>query len=141
MNKINKKYITYTLLVVWCGVIFYLSSQPANVSGPNSLSVLDHILFWINPTYLIGFNETFREFMHSFVYFVLGMLAFVSFRYHYVNAFVVSLFFCMLYSLSDEIHQLFVPGRAFQVFDMGLDFIGSLVGICIIKLERMLHND
>lgn len=35
----------------------------------------------------------------------------------------------MLFALSDEIHQLFVPGRAFQVVDLVIDFLGSLFGV------------
>jgi VanZ family protein len=37
----------------------------------------------------------------------------------------------MLFALSDEIHQLFVPGRAFQVIDLFIDFLGSLFGVYI----------
>jgi VanZ family protein len=33
-----------------------------------------------------------------------------------------------LYGVSDEYHQLFVPGRSFDVFDMFADAIGSIVG-------------
>lgn len=33
-----------------------------------------------------------------------------------------------LYGVSDEYHQMFVPGRTFDVFDMLADVIGSVVG-------------
>jgi VanZ family protein len=33
-----------------------------------------------------------------------------------------------LYGVSDEYHQLFVPGRSFDVLDMAADFIGSIAG-------------
>ena len=33
-----------------------------------------------------------------------------------------------LYGVSDEYHQLFVPGRTFDVLDMLADAIGSVVG-------------
>ncbi len=33
-----------------------------------------------------------------------------------------------LYGISDEYHQLFVPGRSFDVLDMLADAIGSVVG-------------
>jgi len=38
-----------------------------------------------------------------------------------------------LYALSDEIHQLFVPGRSFQLMDLGLDLIGGVIGLSIYK--------
>ena len=33
-----------------------------------------------------------------------------------------------LYGVSDEYHQLFVPGRTFDLFDMLADVIGSIAG-------------
>jgi VanZ family protein len=33
-----------------------------------------------------------------------------------------------LYGVTDEYHQLFVPGRSFDVLDMAADTIGSVVG-------------
>jgi len=41
----------------------------------------------------------------------------------------------MLFALSDEIHQLFVPGRAFQIIDLFIDFLGSLFGVIIFKIK------
>jgi VanZ family protein len=38
---------------------------------------------------------------------------------------------CMLYALSDEFHQLFVPGRAFQLSDLGLDLFGIIIGLLL----------
>ena len=35
---------------------------------------------------------------------------------------------CLGYALLDEIHQHFVPGRAFQLADLGLDLLGSTLG-------------
>lgn len=33
-----------------------------------------------------------------------------------------------IYALSDEFHQLFVPGRAFELLDIALDSLGALAG-------------
>ena len=38
------------------------------------------------------------------------------------------------YAISDEIHQLFVSGRAGQVQDVIIDSIGVILGICILML-------
>ena len=35
----------------------------------------------------------------------------------------------MLYSISDEIHQIFVPGRSCELLDVFIDTCGSLIGI------------
>jgi len=36
-----------------------------------------------------------------------------------------------LYALSDEFHQLFVPGRAFELLDIALDSFGGLMGVLL----------
>ena len=41
---------------------------------------------------------------------------------------------CVLYAISDEIHQLFVPGRAGQVRDVLIDSSGSFLGIFLVML-------
>jgi len=43
---------------------------------------------------------------------------------------------CGLYALSDEIHQIFVPGRAFEIRDLVLDSVGILIGLFLYWLVR-----
>jgi VanZ family protein len=45
-----------------------------------------------------------------------------------------------LYGVSDEYHQLFVPGRSFDVFDMLADFIGSVVGASAIGAWSIIRR-
>jgi VanZ family protein len=40
----------------------------------------------------------------------------------------------VLYGLSDEVHQLFVPGRAFELRDLLADLIGSALGAGAYRL-------
>jgi VanZ family protein len=56
---------------------------------------------------------------------------------HLFNSLTV-LLMTMAFALSDEIHQLFVPGRAFQVIDLIIDFLGLLFGVYLyqrLKIE------
>lgn len=39
-----------------------------------------------------------------------------------------ALVFCLLYGITDEFHQHFVPGRSVEVLDAGADAIGGFVG-------------
>jgi len=41
---------------------------------------------------------------------------------------VFSVFFGLIYGLSDETHQLFVPGRCFDLWDLAVDCLGTLTG-------------
>jgi len=36
---------------------------------------------------------------------------------------------CVLYAISDETHQIFVPGRSAQISDVLIDSVGAIVGI------------
>ena len=46
--------------------------------------------------------------------------------------------FGMLYALSDECHQYFVPGRSFQWKDVGFDSLGAALGVCVAFLAYWL---
>ena len=39
--------------------------------------------------------------------------------------------FCIVYGISDEIHQIFVPSRSSDIFDVIADSIGSIFGAFI----------
>jgi len=44
------------------------------------------------------------------------------------RAVVVAILISSLYGVTDEYHQVFTPGRSFDVLDMVADAIGSIVG-------------
>lgn len=47
---------------------------------------------------------------------------------------------CVLYAITDELHQLYVPGRAGQVGDVVIDGIGGLVG-CLVFFRVIRVSD
>ncbi|MCF6268848.1 MAG: VanZ family protein [Melioribacteraceae bacterium] len=38
------------------------------------------------------------------------------------------------YGIIDEVHQIFIPGRAFDWWDLVADGLGSLIGILLVKV-------
>lgn len=60
------------------------------------------------------------------------------------KAFIFSLMFCILYAVSDEVHQLFVLGRGAQVTDVLIDSAGAFVGIgmygVVVKKVAKFYN-
>jgi len=56
------------------------------------------------------------------------------------NLFFLGIIFAILYSFSDEIHQLFVPTRTFTVFDLMIDLSGILLAsftyLILLKLKK-----
>jgi VanZ family protein len=41
---------------------------------------------------------------------------------------LITIVFSILYAFSDELHQLLVPGRSFQLIDLLIDFLGIITG-------------
>ena len=46
----------------------------------------------------------------------------------------------ILYACTDEIHQLFVPGRSGMIRDVFIDSIGGIIGISIISIYENIKK-
>ena len=98
-------------VALYMGVIFYFSSQ-SDVSIPAGLT---------------------DKSSHSMAYTALGILivraragglpARISAR-----AAVAAVLLTTAYGVTDEIHQMFVPGRSAEMYDLAADAIGGAVG-------------
>jgi VanZ family protein len=144
MNK-NKITIilSWTAVLLCLVLIFYLSFQPALQSDGLSKKVTKVIVDTVDRVVELDdekseidlvekFNHIVRKYAHFTCYLVLGLLVMNAFRKSGVKrlrVFIFSLMFCILYAVSDEVHQLFVPGRGAQVTDVFIDSLGSFVGI------------
>lgn len=51
----------------------------------------------------------------------------------------LSILLSALYGLTDEIHQLFVPGRAFQWVDVLVDGLGILLGLSLYVFIQFMR--
>ena len=142
------------LTCAWMCVIFYFSAQTAGGSIQSSSGVLNSIIdFVIQLTghaiseaqrlQLIGqMMGTVRSCAHFIEYVILGVLVSKSFVITKAGIFKIiglMLLFCFTYALSDEAHQLFVPGRAFQLEDLSLDCLGSLTGLGLVVGYRFFR--
>ena len=131
--------VFFWLLATACaGCIFWLSSKDGNQSQNMSDSVRGILMKLFGPL-LNSFIV--RKFAHFFEYAVLGFLIgcalFLSRkRFSPITAVICS----ALYSISDEIHQYFVPGRACRIFDVGVDTLGALTGTLILALIILIMN-
>lgn len=137
-----KRGIKLILVIIWMGVIFMFSSDTAKESTKKSDGVIIKTIEVIfqrklddteKEKYTKYFIVPVRKTAHFFVYFVLGILVF-----NYLSSFaldkkmlLLSILICFLYACSDEVHQLFVPGRSGEIKDVLLDSLGSISGILI----------
>ena len=73
-------------------------------------------------------------FFHFVEYLILGFLLFQSITtddFFTINSTYGSILIGILFAISDEFHQSFVPGRHMSLFDMLYDTIGLIFGIYI----------
>ena len=58
---------------------------------------------------------------------------------HSFMAAALILFALILFAVSDEIHQSFIPGRSASYMDIGLDFIGIFFGLVTFKIFGIVN--
>lgn len=143
-----KRHLYYTVpLIIWAGFIFSMSHMNATSSSglSNDVGLLignllvpgfREMLESEQVLYAEGIQFLVRKAAHMCEYMVLGVLVsrFVCnvwsrwyTKYWSVTAFVMG----MLYAVSDEIHQLFIPGRSGQITDVLIDSTGVLIGVAL----------
>src|SRR5690625_3322481 len=126
------------------GTIFYFSHQPATESSKLSGSIVDIVVAIVSVVApFIPFDEELlhlfiRKGAHFTIYLLLGVTLVRACSF-YVNrnrgmfyAFVIA----VLYAISDEVHQLFIPGRSGEVGDVVIDSCGALTGVFIYTFVR-----
>ena len=133
MKKIDfNKMLSLILVIIWMIFIFVMSSFDSVDSGEQSNFIVNIFsgLFGIKNTTLLSF--IIRKMAHFTEYFILGILMKnVMDNYGKRTCFVFVI--CFIYAISDEMHQVFVPGRCFKILDIFIDSLGSLMGIFILK--------
>lgn len=111
MVKIKIFLFLWVPVLVWAGVIFYLSSIP-------NLRVVESNFY----------DEILRTVAHFFLYGVGYFLFFRALNFGKSKKnFFLPLLGIFIYALFDEIHQSFVPTRSFQWRDILIDFSGGFL--------------
>lgn len=145
-------------ILLWCAVIllsvqmFGFSSQNAAQSNGLSGKWAEKITCAIEK--VIPMEDEMRESVYTVVNFIVRKCAHFA-EYALLSVLVlflvrsydlklkmcviISLAYCLLFAASDEIHQLFVPGRHGHIIDVGIDFFGAICGafcgILAIKIK------
>ena len=139
-----KRTIKAVLLLLWMGLIFYLSAQPAADSSATSGSIA---LFLYRLFRLLGFrgvSETvfveiymrpIRKIAHLIEFMILGILVVINIHEYKKKSYMPwALLLAGAYAVSDELHQLFVANRSCQITDMLIDCLGAYIGIFLCHM-------
>ena len=141
-NDKMKGLIAWMLVVFWMAVIFGFSSQPAVQSARLSTHITELTIsfFGVNME-LDALEHYIRKSAHFLVFLMLGGLTLHALKWSRVSrATMVAFAICVFYAISDELHQLFVLGRAAQVRDVLIDSVGAAMGIllCVLLIKLIV---
>ncbi|MBP5275160.1 MAG: VanZ family protein [Abditibacteriota bacterium] len=148
------RFFSMTMLVIWALVIFNFSAQSATDSGALSHDFTHRLLCAFYRGYAdmpakeqrkirSKADKYIRKVAHFSVFTVFGFIsgvASLSFLRRGRRVPAVAAIVCLLYAFSDELHQVFVPGRACELTDIVIDFAGSLLGIAFAGYIAMLFH-
>lgn len=115
VTKKYNKILPWVYVLLWCTIIFIFSSIP-------------HLKIEI-----LGFWDfVLRKIVHITEYFILVVLFLRAFvkttNLKKSSVYFWSIFLSIVYAITDEYHQHFVPGRHFAITDILIDSIGVSLG-------------
>ena len=104
-------------MVTIMGIIFFLSHQPGD---------------FVQLPQVIGLDKL----LHIIAYGVLAATILYALQPYDRKSrrqptLVGVVMFCLLFGISDEFHQSFIPGRNVSAWDVGADCFGALLVVCI----------
>ena len=161
MKKNIIRVLLILLLIADMAFIFSNSAQTATVSSSASQSVTEIVAPVIVPHYkdmdetskqqtVNSLESVLRETAHLLQFVPLGFALYLLLVTSELPEKIrriclpITLLFGLLYAVSDEIHQLFVPGRSFQLFDIFMDTcgvtLGCIAGILVTVIFRSISQ-
>ncbi len=141
-----KKNIYKILIILWMIIIFLFSNQPADDSTRLSNGVIEKT---IGNIYKLTHKNIEKEKMeeiqekyshitrktaHFTIYLILGLLVGLLLKEYNIDMnkmIVYGILICMIYAISDEIHQIFISGRSCELKDVLIDTFGSTIGLSL----------
>lgn len=146
-----KKLLLWLPAVLWYGLIWCLSAQPADLSDGVSDGVIGGTLTAGGAGYQAAetgvrlsveemLSFFFRKGAHIFLYFTLALLiwlALVHLMKSRPRRAARTFLACVLLAALDEYHQTFVPGRTGLPRDVLVDLIGTIIALLLFALPAL----
>jgi VanZ family protein len=147
ISRRSGRLLLWVVTLAWAAQIFDFST--ATFGGVFTAWLLSQILHLLHvtvsyPTFQL-LHHLMRKAAHLTVYGIFSMLLYFSLggsrsrEWQWKTA-LGALLLAGGYSLTDEYHQTFVPGRGPSIMDCGIDTIGALLGMIIVFVSCRLGN-
>ena len=149
----NKKIIDIAkimLILIWMAVVFGFSNENGGKSTSTSRKVTTTVVQAVSnkseeekEKIIEKADKIVRKIAHYTIYTIGGALI-INYAYttdkKMKTKIIGSIAFGGSYAMADEIHQFFVSERSARIFDVGIDTLGVITGICIYLLIRKIIN-
>lgn len=150
----------WILVILWAGLIFFMSSMDTNESNGKSKTIINDVVEKsVETTNGLGItdkhpsenkmnqvieklNYPLRKAAHASEYFIFTILILIALKNSGVKGnkrFIIALVICFIYACTDEYHQTFVNGRTGQFSDTLIDTFGGFVS-CLMYTFMMKIN-
>lgn len=141
------RHLWILLLIITVFTIIYFSHQPGEISSAQSTYVRKSISEIIDVSSGVRekiFRIHIRKSAHYFLYAFLGLFTGLFFKTFNKKSFIFLLIGILIFAISDEFHQSFIPGREASIKDVGIDFLGGLTGgiiaVLIAKILSLINK-
>ena len=112
-------------VLLWGALIFTLSTSA--FSAANTGKIIDPLLRWLIPGISAASVDVWHMLTRKAAHFTeYGILFWLLVRGPMAQRPYLALMLCVVYALTDEGHQVFVPGRTASLYDVALDSTGAL---------------
>jgi VanZ family protein len=147
-----RKILSIILVIVWMALIFSFSNENGNKSSSLSVNIITNVVANFTNVkkgskemnkIVTTVSLPVRKCAHFFLYFVLAFLVMNSLYIFKVDKYILIYagLICILFSISDEVHQLFIVGRSGNIKDVLLDSSASLISSYLFyKFIILRHN-
>ena len=139
--------ISILLVIIWMVSVFKLSGEVSEVSGNRSGGFISSIIRFFNNDIsednLEKLTESLQPFVRKIAHFLLyslggfliyNLIYIILRKYGYIKNIIISILCGVFYAITDEIHQLFVPGRSGEIRDVFIDTLGVIFGTLMYYL-------
>jgi len=138
--------LIWTITVAWAGLITFLST--GTFAGSVTGWLLEQLLaalhiHLVQSTFEIV-HFLIRKLAHCTEYGMFALFLYHSFTFRRLESWnprsaLSAVIVAGLFSLTDEYHQSFVPGRTASIKDCGIDTFGALVAMALLYAVRRLQ--
>ena len=139
--------LAWVVTAAWAGTMTELSTgaYSSSVTGWVLAQVLLLLHIHVTPTTFTTIHFLIRKLAHVTEYAIFSLLLYHSFAARHpkrwsARSALGALLVAALFSLADEYHQSFVPGRTASVKDCGIDTAGALFGIALLYWGKRLEG-